>query len=221
MSSFPQSSLLDAFNRESIGTSWTTPANLQPYDVIDPLTIYSDKVKAECSLASPQHCADGLWNTTFVADQEVWLQATVQDGPPFPSYPSWILYARVTTPGTTTTDGYSAETFRATSPSGKWYGYLYRIDNGVSTLLGSAWETTSPIYKTLGFSVIGSRLAWLVDGVEEASRTDSAYNSPGKIGLRFSGTGWVVGDNFGGGVPYNQPTSYSNILGIRSPARYT
>ena len=114
------------------------------------------------------------------------------------SFGEFYLYVRCTNLGAGSLDGYRLRHVGATGSSQKLR--LERIDNGISTLLGSQQtveQAVGDILKVQHDS--GGTLEAFVNGDSVYSQTDTTYVGTGQLGLGLK-DGVQRADDFGGGV---------------------
>lgn len=145
------------------------------------------------------------WNaSTFGPDAEAY--ATIVN---IGSTGFGAVCARLTTPGSGTTDGYCVEWADATSQI-----FIYRVDNEVGTQLGATISQTITTTDKIGISAIGDQIcAWFSDSggawTQLACRTDGTYTAAGRIGLYLNGTlGVGAMDDFGGGTTASASSNF-------------
>lgn len=190
--SFPQTSVLDDFNRANEGpppsSNWTTLFGAG-----------SRVVSNQCVRGSAGSTGDNgsYWNVQdFGPDCEVFCTFATGGS----SYLD--CYVRLVNIGSGTTDGYDA----AVSDNNNTFRY-FRIDNDVYTLLGAAESVTVDSGDSSGLRVVGDSLQGYFKDVSGANvyqligggRTDSTYTAAGKIGATFNNDTQAI-DDFGGGT---------------------
>lgn len=186
---FPTTGVLDAFNRAdenplSDGGKWSLgPVIFNA--AFDDLLLASNTITAE--LGSPGNAYRN--DQTYGPDTEV--HALVPT-----ALVDIRLYARLTTVGSGTTDGYNVRAV----PAGAWQ--INRVDNAVDTSLGSTGDDLangdSVGLETIGSTITGYRKrsgTW----TNLLSFTDGTYTGAGHIAVRV-GDNTVVLDDFGGGT---------------------
>jgi RHS repeat-associated protein len=194
---FPLTSTLDNFNRAdsttSLGPNWTLLTNF--FGTLQNQGIISNQLYNPAPIWS-NYCAM-YWNpATYGPDCEVHLSIPTR---PTPDADAPGLYARVTNPGASL-NGYA---FFINSSLNE--GYIVRIDNGVSTQLGAAFNCTIASGDKIGLRLIGSTIMVYQYTAGNwnllATRIDGTYINAGYMGFYIPG-GVIDGryDNFGGGT---------------------
>lgn len=187
--SFPQSSILDNFNRANTGpppsSNWTTGVDGSSGS----FTVTSNEAKA----TNAGH-SSAYWNVSnFGPDVEAYITIGSTEGPS-------RLHFRIQGEGTGTWDGY---TLLAYTPTNELY--IYRVDNGSQTQLGAAISQTINSGDSFGISMEGSTItiyyktsggSWTSVG----TRNDSTYSGAGKIGISTFDSSSITLDDFGGGT---------------------
>lgn len=185
---FPVNGVLDDFNRANEGpppsANWTNTW----FSAIAPAGL---KVSGNALASGSAGNVDSYWSaSTFGPDSECYV--TLGANPDEGNY----LGARLTTPSTTTTDGY--ELFNL----GSGLNRLYRIDDSVQTQLGANLSFSSVTGDGLGLEALGDQISFYkrVSGTWSlvGSRTDATYNTAGYIGAGISNSPCTL-DDFGGG----------------------
>lgn len=185
---FPTTGILDTFS-DTEGppmTGWATPTGLAGL-----------KSASGTCLANAAN-AVGFWNSALSgADCEAFVTVTTATS----ASNTVGVWARCANVGSAaTTDGYLVS--MGEGATDLWS--IYRVDNGVPTLLGSTFSQEVSNGDSIGIQVIGSTIgAWYKASAgswtELATRTDSTYTAAGYVGLSISDTTGRC-DNFGGGV---------------------
>lgn len=196
---FPtNTTLLDDFNRASLGSNWS--------NVFGTLTIQSNQLHGSASGAL------GYWNVETFKDAEVY--ATIVNSVPG-SGGVLYLFARLTDAGggISTTDGYTLNcNFNA---SGNETIEIGRSTNGANVVLVSTTDYNLSVGDKIGFSVIGNELkAYLDQGsgwAEILSTTDSTYTAAGYIGAGIVASAANL-DNFSGGAPVGGGTTFNQSV---------
>lgn len=185
---FPTTSVLDTFS-DTEGppmTGWATPTGYAGL-----------KSNGSTCLADAAN-AVGFWNSVLSgADCEAFCTVTTATS----SSNTVGVWARCANIGSgATVDGY----FLSMGEGATDLWSIYRVDNGVPTLLGSTFSQEVSDGDSIGIAVIGTTIeAWykasggswtMLD-----SRTDSTYSAAGYIGASISDTTGRI-DDFGGGV---------------------
>jgi len=187
----PVTGVLDNFNRADTATnppssSWSTGVfggTLRGHRVVS-------NQCAEYNVGAGDYYS--WWNVqTFGPDCEAYL--TVATKPALFGYVG--VGVRATTPGVNTCDGYEIE-WRTLSGTDEMY--LYRVDNRVYTLLGSAVAREITDGDQLHLRASGTTLEINVNGSSVATRTDSTYTTAGYLYVYTKDT-TVRFDDFGGG----------------------
>lgn len=194
---FPTQSVIDDFNRASIGANWTT----DPMGAGDgALALASDQVDGDGTDDSGYYNVTTYGpNTEVFVDCTTWAASSNQKG--------ISLFARITTPGAGTCDGYRMR-FLFDSVSGSNDLCTFdRIDNGTATEVAFSSPTNHATSDSFGFELSGSTMkgyrkrsgTW----TEIFSSSDGTYTGAGSIGLAVNDTSNA--DNFGGGT-FTPPT---------------
>ena len=185
---FPATGILDPFNRANEGPppsgSWLTPTGY-------------NGMRVATNVCVPDGLNDSaaLWNTLFVADQEVYATISVIPG----SLEHVQLLLRNQS-GTEITDGYFAEFYKG-NPGDNGFVRLYSYIAGVGTQLGADIDlgVEMAVGLVVGIRAVGTTITVWRDGVELGSRTSSVVNGAGYL-LLLVGPGSLPSfDNFGGG----------------------
>lgn len=195
LSAFPDSTLLDTFT----GTDNTTPPNSNWTNA--EIRSGSAGLDLEDNAVAPGSTGGfwgGYWNpTTFSANAEAYATIVNTGSTAF-----FAVCVRLANIGSGTTDGYCVETADATDDF-----TIYRIDNEVGTILGSAIASGGQITTTdkFGIQAVGDQICawWSDDGgpwTQMGCRTDSTYSAGGYSGLYLNGDEEVGAlDDFGAG----------------------
>ncbi len=136
---------------------------------------------------------DTYWNAaTFGPDSEVYLTRGNSSTLWF-----YLGLRLVGPPAFSVTDGYMAYYLDGTGI------FIFRIDNGGITQVGSTVVTSIAVGDAMGFEVIGDQLSVYsrvsgVWGSALGTETDATYSAAGNIGFGLRTTG--SGDDFGGGT---------------------
>lgn len=197
---FPTTStVLDDFNRADAGTlggNWSRePFNDSTTGAFQVVSNQAVKVVTSYSYEM------GWWNpATYGPDCEVWVTIPTVNAAAYV-----YLHLRTVSPSASasTGDGYLFEQIQGTGNA------IYRMDNGVSTMLGARMAVTNlSSGDKYGAEAIGSTFqayrytggSWSAYG---SSRTDTTYTSAGYIGFGNydnTGSGTSAFDDFGGGT---------------------
>jgi hypothetical protein len=199
---FGDSAVIDNFNRANAGpppsANWSR--GCIQFGADTGLIVTSNT--CERGSVSGSYRQGGYWNAaTFGPDCEVFV--TVTTVPAADAGGVW-LYARLTTIGSGTTDGYAVGVERAGGSFNQWG--LYRIDNAGATILGSAITQAVANGDGVGLEVVGSTLtAYHKPSAGEwtslGTRTDSTYTGAGNFGMEHLATPPdIFVDNFAGGT---------------------
>lgn len=190
---FPTTSILDDFNRASLGTNWTQ-------GLLGDSDLAIDSSTAADGSGSGLWCA-ARWNVaTYGADTEAF--ATILESV---SATRALLGRLDVSGGESAPDGYSVE-FNNTAFCKAW-----RLDNGVATKLGSDFTVSGyGVDSQIGIEIVGTTItvyhkasggSWSV----VTTRTDSTYSAAGYIGLELYDNVTRT-DDFGGGTVGGAPT---------------
>jgi hypothetical protein len=203
----PTTSVLDNFNRSSLGGNWTSESNGTGNGLGDLLTSGSTVVVGNTSTTS-----DGYWNaSTFNADQEAYL-----DVPTAPDAGNGIgIYLRLQNPGSTSVIWYWWSYFNGTG-----FRWIRGISGGTTAQIGSTVSTPTLVS---GDSLWATAAGTTLTGYHEHSGTwtqilqvtDSNITGSGRIGIRLRGT-VVQGDNFGGGSI--SAIDAATVAGVTTPS---
>lgn len=192
---FPTTGLLDAFT----GADTTSPPSANWTNDIygagggRALAIATNQAKGVATASDNS----AWWNaSTFGADSECYVTIAAK-----PATDDDInCFVRIQSPGSAATDGYRG---RFITRSGTDEIKMYRIDNAVSTQLGSTVTQEFANGEKFGVEMIGTSLkfyhftggSWNL----KVTVTDSAYASAGNIALSTDNTTARL-DDFGGGT---------------------
>jgi len=198
---FPTTGLLDDFNRANEGpppsASWTTAVIAGG---TDGLVVLSNVLKGNGSGSN-----EGYWNvSTFGPDVECYMKvaAKLEDSGAYQ-----MVYCRLTTIGSGTTDGYGCRlSFSATTDSLR----LFRIDNGSVTYLGTGVSQETAVGDQWGIEIVGDALKLMYKPVAGSwssieSVTDGTYSASGHIGALLRGGNTHRADDFSGGTVVSSP----------------
>jgi len=183
--SFPQSSILDTFNRANEGP----PPSASWGGIWENGSVGMVVSGNTCTNASNSN-GTSYWGSSFGPDVEAYLTITA-----FGAYQG--IAARLAGTLGSSPNGYYVQ---GESNSIE----IFRIDGGSFVQLGASISQTISNGDSLGISIVGTTItayykvgagAWTAVG----NRTDSTYSAAGKIGVRSAGTS-VVLDGFGGGT---------------------
>lgn len=195
---FPTTGVLSTFT----GADGTTPPTGFSREPLNDGTTGGFKIASNTALvvASVEAYEMVWWPAdTFGPDLEAWVDLAVAPGDAY-----FYLPFRITTPSdsASTADGYLLELINSGTLT------FYRVDNGVSTPIGSSQSVTGvSTGDALGVEAVGDTFQAYkrVSGVWStlgATRTDSTYTGAGYIGFGVydpSGSSAAF-DNFGGGT---------------------
>lgn len=181
---FPTTSLLDDFNRASLGAGWTL--------LFGTLSISSNQ------LAGQSGGAIGYYNVAqYGADCENYCTLPATPGTGGTTY----LYARLKDMNIATVDGYSLTI--VFSDSGNETIRLERIDNGAATVLATTTDYGVPDGSRIGLEIIGSTIKGYLDTgsgwSEILSASDGTYSAAGYLGVGIVSSSARM-DNFSGGT---------------------
>ena len=191
--SFPQSSILDSFDRANEGpppsSNWTDII----YQGADGgLKVVSNVVVFGTGGAS----MSSYWNTSFGPNYESY--ATIADiGSGSGVFELWTSLSGLAS--SATLNGYAIYFSVSASTI-----TINRVDSGSLTALGGTISQTFSNGDSIGMSKVGSTITiyYKASGgswVSVGTRTDSTYGT-GKIGLRLESDSAEKADNFGGGT---------------------
>jgi hypothetical protein len=197
---FGNSAVIDNFDRANEGpppsASWTR--GVLQLGASTGIQVDTNRIRRGSVVATYRQ--GGYWNAaTFGPDCEVFC--TLPIIPTADSGGVW-LFARLTTIGSGTTDGYALGVERISGAFNDWR--IYRIDNGAATLLGGTMYQTVSAGDSVGLEVIGTQLtayykaaggSWMALGTQ----TDSTYATAGNLGVEILLTAERV-DDFSGGT---------------------
>lgn len=182
---FPANAVLDNFDRANespLAGNWAGPiqsSSGQAYIV------------GQLAAVGSGDPSGSYWNaTTFNANQEAYMLMTAVN-----DYAQ--IWCRINTPGASVT-GYCVQARKSTSEL-----RIYRWDNESSpNQLGAAISQTITDGDSLGVKFNGTTIeAWYKVGAgawtSAGTRTDSTYNTSGKIGMQFNSGSGI--EDFGGG----------------------
>lgn len=187
--SFPQTSILDNFNRANEGPppsiNWTTGLD----GSAGGFSVDANEAEGLNGVVS-----SAWWNVqNFGPDIEVYATIGSVKG-------ATRLHFRAQQEGTSTWDGY---TLLAYTPTNELF--VYRVDNGVQTQLGVAIAQTISSGDSFGAKMVGSTItvyykigagSW----TEVGTRTDGTYTGAGKLAMSTFDATPINVDNFGGGT---------------------
>lgn len=184
--------LIDDFNRASIGSNWTSVLG-------DPLSIYSNTQVTTSNTSGGDHLDVYNVSTFGPSNVDAYVKLTTY-GPSG----SWIEVDIIsdTTPGSP--DGYAyAEALNGSNQS-----RLFRIDNGSYTQIGSTytgWTAAVGDYiwiEKRGTTFTGYNSTDGVNWTQTTSTSDATYAGPFYIGLNLpydAASGGIAGDDLRGG----------------------
>lgn len=185
--SFPTTGILDDFNRADEGPPPSASWGVKIFPAQSGLVVFGNTLTSESGIGSQ------VWNTQFGPDCEAYCEvADISTSTRF------ALFLRLKDLDTSF-DGYAVEV-NSSSPDLR----IYRYDNAVSTLLGTAIDTVVEVGDSFGVQIVGNTIsayykpaggAWELLG----QRTDNTYPNAGLIGLRAFSSIALQLDNFGGG----------------------
>lgn len=190
---FPDNGILDTFT----GTDGTTPPNANwtngaIYGTTSGLRITSNQVTS----TNDNGDLGGYWSASaFGANVEAYVTYSNLG-----STTNISACGRLVNIGNNTTDGYCVF-----ADDGNSVLRVVRVDNGVSTTLGSDISQAITAGDKFGLQAISDQIcAWFSDNggawTQLGCRTDGTYTAGGNIGLSINGTTTVGGaDDFGGG----------------------
>ena len=190
--SFPENSVLDAFNRANqnldVSANWSL-------DVWNTSGAGGLQISSQEVTNSIEEASTGWWDaTSFSANQEVFatLNTLPSDGQAV-----W-LYARVSNPGEEEVEGYAAKFLY--SSEGSTVGF-YRVvgGGGVTQIDSSTAVSQLSGGEQLGLRVYGSELCAFIDGDKQATVTDTNFTRAGYIGFAIDDNTAAM-DDFGGGA---------------------
>jgi len=152
---------------------------------------------------------DGIWNTSFAADQEAFVTYSVLSG----SGSRPVVYARIQNEGTSSVVAYN---FGYVQAAGTWR--FFRLNNLTFTQVGGDHAGADlAAGDSFGISVIGTTLegwfkaaggSWVSLGTE----TDTNIAGAGKIGIQLQNNLNMRVDEFGGGEIV--PASSASFMAI-------
>lgn len=199
---FPTTGILDNFDRTDEGpppsASWGDSIN----------GAFGLKVASNVCAAEDFN-GSGWWNTSVGPDSEAY--ATISTATTDTNLVQFSL--RLQSPGGSGVSGYRMRFYGAV---GQLNSYIYRVDSGVSTQLGSNGVSIGvPANGDMaGASVIGTVITsyYARSGVwgQEYQQSDSTYTSAGYVGLWLGDTTCRM-DDFGGGTIAGGPTGNEYI----------
>lgn len=189
--------LLDDYNRANggVGANYT--------NLLNTLVVSSNQLAGGTAAAANI----GMWDvSTFGQNWEIRKTlVTLQDAA------SMGLFGGITTLDIATFDGYYAEYLFVPGGGNDTIG-IYRVDNGVPTLLGSLITLECSAGHKLGMARVGNVIFVYKDtgsgysDVSSGGRTDTTYMAAGYVGVIMEGTTVRADDLFGGtaiaGNPY-------------------
>ena len=194
---FPQNGVLDSFtgcvdNTTPPNSNWTNAVFIGASSS----TVDCEDLAATSTTGATE--ADAYYNVTiFNANSEAYGKAATGFG----SADELGVCVRLVNIGANTTDGYCV--YLENTPNTL---KIFRIDNGVGTLLGSGVSISPVAGDQAGISAIGSQIcSWFKTaagsfGAARECVTDATYSAGGRIGISIIGAA-AVGtlDDFGGG----------------------
>lgn len=194
---FPTTSLLDNFDRASLGANWST----------DPYAAGQSALTITSNQASSSDGAGCSWYNvaTYGGDCEVYIVIATK-----PSAGDTEIGLRTVSVGTIGVDGYDLEC-NVVAGAGNDLIEVNRIDNQTFTQLGASITQEWAGGDSFGLEAIGSVLtAYYKSGAGSWSaignRTDATYSAAGYLTLMIESTDARVDDFSGGTVVAGQPT---------------
>lgn len=193
--SAPRTRRLDNFNRVDQGPSPSSQWTNGIVTFTGGLVVLDGQLARSATGAFRQ---GSYWNTAFGPDCEAWATVkyasrSVGDG--------MSLYARITTPGSGTTDGYAlVVSFDGTDV----HWSINRYDNMAGTQIATSIQQDVSDGDQAMFQAYGSRLTGFLGSggvwTEIVSVMDATYTSAGFVGVDLTnGQRWRL-DDFGGGT---------------------
>jgi hypothetical protein len=174
---FPTSALLDNFNRANEGpppsANWVTDVG------------YAGLIVASNACTRNAASSAGAWNTSFVADQEIYADLIDPT--------DCSLNIRLVTANNLASNHYQLYFVDETTLE------LYKSVATVFTQLGADITVTHVDGDQWGIECIGTTIKVYQNGVEVASRTDSDVSGAGYIGASLRAAATIM-DDFGGGA---------------------
>jgi hypothetical protein len=195
--------LLDGFNRADEGpppgSSWATTAlvagDADGWKVVGNQCVQAGAAAVVCT---------AVFSGSFGPDVEVGV--TFVTVPTTTANQVFDLYARVTTPGAGTTDGYRFRIQNNATPATGHFAQLARMDNSVATQLGADLSTDlwadgdKMVLRVIGDQLAGARVRAGVETVL-GTRTDGTYSTAGVLAIRGNAADTVIDDFSGGTAP--------------------
>ena len=193
VSHFPSKGIIDDFNRADTSSGYPSAFWRQMYGGmnIDTNTLMGVEVSPDINMVHYR-------GKSFNADQEAYYTITNKNGG------DSFVTARMTDIGWQTYDGYTV--YMSDHVAGTDQIEIYRVDDGVPTLLGASIDQEVSNGDSIGIKVIGDGIAAYYkptggNWTQLGYRFDSTYTTGGYIGIgeaHDSGSGSAL-DNFGGG----------------------
>lgn len=188
---FPSTSVLDDFNRanntSSLGANWSSPIE----SGFSSFGILSNQAYPAGGFR------DNYWNTSYVADQEVFVTvAALNDITGFAR-----IFARLNTPGGSAYNGYALELARSAPPTSK----LHKFVAGAQTDISGGTTATIAAGDSLGIACSGSNIShWHKPAAGSwtliQTVVDSSITGGGFLGLHTRDDTLVRWEDFGGGT---------------------